>query len=63
MTSGLSVRFLRPTPIDRPVTLRARVTDISGPKMTVACSLYSGDDKCATGEVYTVRVSQDTFLT
>jgi acyl-coenzyme A thioesterase PaaI-like protein len=62
VTSGLSVRFLRPTPIDRPVTLRARVTDINGPKMTVTCSLYSGDDKCATGEVYAVRVSQDTFL-
>jgi acyl-CoA thioesterase FadM len=62
VTSGLSVRFLRPTPIDKPVTLRARVTDTDGPKMTVTCSLYSGEDKCATGEVYTVRVNQDAFL-
>lgn len=62
VTSGLSIRFLRPTPIDKPVTLRAQVTDISGAKMTVTCSLYSGEDKCATREVYTVRVSQDAFL-
>jgi len=62
VTSGLSIRFLRPTPIDKPVTLRARVAKISGPKITVECSLYSGEDKCATGEVYTVRVSQDAFL-
>jgi acyl-CoA thioesterase FadM len=44
------------------VTLRARVTKIDGPKTTVSCSLYSGEDKCATGEVYTVRVSLDAFL-
>jgi acyl-coenzyme A thioesterase PaaI-like protein len=62
VTSGLSIRFLRPTPIDKPVTLRARVTMIDGPKTTVSCSLYSGEDKCATGEVYTVRVGLDAFL-
>jgi acyl-coenzyme A thioesterase PaaI-like protein len=62
VTSGLSVRFLRPTPIDKPVTLRARVKDISGRKITVTCSLYSGETKCATGEVVTVRVDQEEFL-
>ncbi len=62
VTSGLSIRFLRPTPIDKPVTLRARVTEISEKKITVACSLYSGETKCATGQVFTVRVSQDKFL-
>lgn len=62
VTSGLSIRFLRPTPIDKPITLHGRVTDNSGSKITVECSLYSGEDKCATGEVYTVRVSQDAFL-
>lgn len=62
VTSGLSIRFLRPTPLDRPVIIRGRVKEISGPKITVECTLYSGEEKCATGEVYTVRVDQDAFL-
>ncbi|MFW9847212.1 MAG: PaaI family thioesterase, partial [Candidatus Thorarchaeota archaeon] len=62
VTSGLSIRFLRPTPIDRPVTLRARVSEVNGRKITVSCSLYSGETKCASGEVVTVRVDQHKFL-
>jgi acyl-coenzyme A thioesterase PaaI-like protein len=62
VTSGLSVRFLRPTPIDTPVTLRARVSEDSGREIKVTCSLYSGETECATGEVVTIRVDQETFL-
>ncbi|NHI90058.1 MAG: PaaI family thioesterase [Candidatus Thorarchaeota archaeon] len=62
VTSGLSVRFLRPTPLNRPVMLKAQVKDFSDRKITVSCELYSGDMKCATGEVTTVRVDIDRFL-
>jgi acyl-coenzyme A thioesterase PaaI-like protein len=56
VTGSLSVRFLKPTPVDKPVTLRARVKEIQGRKITVTCSLFSGDTECATGEVVAIKV-------
>ncbi len=56
VTGSLSVKFLKPTPIDKPVTLRARVKEIKGRKIIVSCSLYSGDTKCATGEITAIKV-------
>lgn len=62
VTASLLVKFLKPTPLDRPVTLRARVTKDDCRKIVVACSLYSGDTLCATGEVTTVGVKADSFV-
>lgn len=62
VTASLSVKYLKPTPLDKPVTLRARVTEANDHKMRVSCSLYSGDVKCATGEVVTVSVDASAFL-
>jgi len=62
VTGGISVKYLRPTPLNNPVTLRARVTEMSEKKIKVSCDLYSDDVKCATGEVMTVRVDQQQFL-
>lgn len=62
VTSFLSVRFRKPTPLDKPVTLRARVIDASERRMTVTCSLYSGNVECATGEVITARVDSREFI-
>ena len=48
--------YLRSTPLDLPVTLRARITE-AGPKKTLLqCMLYSNSDECARGEVLAVRV-------
>ncbi|MHA3963492.1 MAG: PaaI family thioesterase [Candidatus Thorarchaeota archaeon SMTZ1-45] len=62
VTGGISVKYLRPTPIDKPITLRARITEISEKKIKVACDLYSGDMRCASGEVLTVKVDLGLFL-
>ena len=62
VTAAISVKYLRPTPMDKPVTLRARVIEMNEGKITVACKVYSGDKKCATGEVHTVQVDQKLFL-
>jgi acyl-coenzyme A thioesterase PaaI-like protein len=62
VTSGISVKYLRPTPMNKPVTLRARITEMNENRMKVSCELYSGDEKCATGEVLTVGVDQKFFL-
>jgi len=48
--------------MDKPVTLRAKVKEMSDTRIKVSCELYSGNVKCATGEVVTVRVDQGLFL-
>lgn len=56
VTASLTVTYLRPTPSTAPVLLRAHVTNATGRKITVVCSLYSGDTECARGEVVCARV-------
>ena len=55
-TASLKVDFLKPTPVDKPVQLRALVKEMHAQKALVACSLYSGGVECARGEVLAVRV-------
>jgi acyl-coenzyme A thioesterase PaaI-like protein len=62
VTGEITVKYLRPTPIDKPVMLRARVTEMSEKKVKVSCDLYSSDMKCATGEVLAIRINPDRFL-
>jgi acyl-coenzyme A thioesterase PaaI-like protein len=56
-TASMKVDFLKPTPLDQALTLRAKVVE-SGPKKTrISCSLYAGDQECARGDVLAVRVA------
>jgi len=55
-TGYLKVEFLKPTPIDTPVRLRARVRELHERKALVTCRLYSEDIECARGEVLAVWV-------
>ena len=55
-TASLQVTYLRPTPIDQPVELRARVKEMGERKIVVTCSVLSDGDECARGEVVAVRV-------
>jgi acyl-coenzyme A thioesterase PaaI-like protein len=61
VTASLSVKFLKPTPLDRPVTLRAHVKETRGRQTVVTCSLFSDGIECATGEVVTVSVDRHQF--
>jgi acyl-coenzyme A thioesterase PaaI-like protein len=58
LTASLHVDYLKPTPIDTPLILRARVKEIKGRKVTVSCSLYAHDQECARGEVVTVQMPE-----
>lgn len=62
VTGSLFVKYIRPTPLDKPVTLRAKVKEVKGNKIIVGCTLHSGDTLCATGEVMTVRVDTSSFV-
>jgi acyl-coenzyme A thioesterase PaaI-like protein len=56
VTASLHVDYLRPTPIDAVLTIRAQVKEIKGRKTTVTCSLSANDVECARGEVVVVRM-------
>ena len=55
-TASLTVSYLRPTPLDRPVILRARIKEVKPEKTVLACTLFSEEEECARAEVVTVRV-------
>ncbi|MCA3392177.1 MAG: PaaI family thioesterase [Roseomonas sp.] len=58
-TASMKVDYLKPTPIDRPLTLRAKVLE-SGPKKTrISCSLIADCVESARGEVLAIRVAHD----
>jgi len=56
VTGRLAVNYLRPAAIDRPLELRARVTDRGERRSTVACRVLQGEMECATAEVVAVRM-------
>lgn len=58
VTAALSVSYLRPTPIDRPLQLRAKITKLQGRKAWVSCTLRADGELCAKGKVLGVRVQR-----
>jgi acyl-coenzyme A thioesterase PaaI-like protein len=56
VTGKLTVSYIKPTPIDKELELRARVEELGEKKAIVTCSLSAGDETCALGEVVAVRI-------
>lgn len=59
VTASLHVDYLKPTPIDEVLTIRARVQDIKGRKVIIISSLYARGVECARGEVVAVQMPDD----
>lgn len=58
VTGNLNVSYLRPTPMDSLLTLRAKITRSEGRKIWVECTLSANGEVCATGEVLGIRVER-----
>ncbi len=58
VTASLHVDYLRPTPINGILTLRGKVKDIDGRKVTVLVELFGGGELCAKGEVVAAAVGE-----
>ncbi len=56
VTGSLTVSYVKPTPIDRPVELRATVIDSTERKTVLECTVSSDGKMTAKGEVVAVRV-------
>lgn len=55
-TAELRVRYLKPTPNDRPIELRAEVVEIDGRKTRLKCRVFVDGVQTAEGEALGVRV-------
>jgi acyl-coenzyme A thioesterase PaaI-like protein len=59
VTGNLSVSYLKPTPLDQPTILRARVEELGPRKAIVRCNVWAGEQKTAEASVVAVRISAD----
>jgi acyl-coenzyme A thioesterase PaaI-like protein len=59
VTRNLNVSYLKLTPMDQTLKLRARIAKIEGRKSWVTCTLNAGGQICATGDVLGIRVNRD----
>jgi acyl-coenzyme A thioesterase PaaI-like protein len=57
-TGTITVRYLKPTPNDRPITLRSRLVDMTGRKSRVHCDVYVEGERTAEADVLAVRVME-----
>lgn len=55
-TAHIALDYLKPTPNDVPITLRAQVLEIQGRKVRMTCQAYAEDLMTAKAEVLGVRV-------
>jgi acyl-coenzyme A thioesterase PaaI-like protein len=62
VTASLHVDYLRPTPIDATLEVRARVKEIKGRKVVMTLTLSAKGEICARGEVVAVQMPE-TMLT
>jgi acyl-coenzyme A thioesterase PaaI-like protein len=60
-TASLKVDYRRPTSIQQPVLLRARIKSVAGKKTLVSCELYAQDEITVKAEVLAVRVPETWF--
>ena len=58
VTASLHVDYLRPTPIDGPLQVRATVKELKPRKVVVSSRLYAGEELCARGEVVAVLMPE-----
>ena len=58
LTASLHVDYLKPTPIDGTLEIRAVIKEIKGRKVVIASRLIAADQVCATGEVVAVQVPE-----
>jgi acyl-coenzyme A thioesterase PaaI-like protein len=58
-TASLNVTYLRPTPIDEPCTLEARILSVEGRRTTLQTTLRAGGKECVRADVVAVRVPDE----
>lgn len=55
-TGTITVKYLKPTPNDKPIELRAKVTEVKGRKTSLTCEVIVDKVKTAEAEIIGLRV-------
>lgn len=55
-TGTLSIRYMRPTPNDKAIELRAKILEIKGKKVTIHCDVWVDGKKTAEANVIAIKV-------
>ncbi len=58
LTVQLNISLLKPTPISKPINLRARIRKVERRKIWVECEVQSGREVTAQGEVLAIRLKE-----
>ena len=61
MTGGLSVRYLKPTPLNQVIEVSAEARDLDDKRTEVKAAMSCGDATTATAEAIFVRVDREKF--
>ncbi|MDX2443385.1 MAG: PaaI family thioesterase [Bacteroidales bacterium] len=62
LTASLKIDYLKPTPIETELEIRATIKEIKGRKVTVSARLLANREICAQGEVITVQMPEGMVL-
>jgi acyl-coenzyme A thioesterase PaaI-like protein len=57
LTAQLNVTYLQPTPLDKPINLKAKIISTEGKKTWVECLVTSNNEICAQGKVLAIRAN------
>ncbi len=56
VTGSLDIRYVKPTPVDTPILLKARLKEVRKERIyTLYCDVFSGQDKTVEAEVVAFR--------
>ena len=58
LTASLHVDYLKPTPIDTVLEVRASIKEIKGRKVVISSAVYAQSEVCARGEVVAVEMPE-----
>ncbi|HSH05832.1 MAG TPA: PaaI family thioesterase [Anaerolineae bacterium] len=62
VTASLHIDYLRPTPIDAEIEVRAKVEEIKGRKVVLSAVLRAQGEDCAKGEVVAVKMPDNWWV-
>lgn len=59
VTANMNINYRRPTPLGKPLSLRASLKKQEGRKMLVHCTVSCENELCAEADVLAVRIHRD----
>lgn len=59
VTANMNINYRRPTPLGKPLELRATIRKVQGRKTFLTCTLSCEQEICAEAEVLAVRIHRD----